>query len=465
MIIRERKHINLNKNQSAAFEKRISFYNTPPTENISLEEFESFAIDRLKVLKEIDNLKLRGCKSEEFLNRMSVVLTKYLYIPRSENDPSFYESVRKDVVSHFTLRLAYCKPNDRQWFISQERELLKIRLQTEPDANLEKIIEQNGLNFVTLQESEYKQIRHLLNETSRSDGFSSEADNHKAFYKVPFEDAGELIQKRSVFLKGGFAYVHRRRLLTIILTQYRAHLSQCLARAYKQMPVWSEDRRIFGLTESLPKEYLGRDYVPVQNKDEISLSQLDSLAEQSMPLCMRQLHVYLRKNHHLKHGGRLQYGLFLKGLGISLEKSLEFWRDEFTKGGRNFEKDYEYNIKHSYGTVGKRTSYTPYACQKIINMEVSGDTTHGCPYKHNDKNTLRNLLKQKGLVAGEISVVIGLVEQYHYMEACKSVFDYTHPGVDMNFSLQHPNRYIDSSIKYYKQKSEFEKIQAAKKAQ
>ena len=36
------------------------------------------------------------------------------------------------------------------------------------------------------------------------------------------------------------------------------------------------------------------------------------LSRTSYPLCMRQLHTALKENHHLKHGGRLQYGLFLK---------------------------------------------------------------------------------------------------------------------------------------------------------
>ena len=46
---------------------------------------------------------------------------------------------------------------------------------------------------------------------------------------------------------------------------------------------------------------------------------------------MRHLHETLRSTHHLKHGGRMQYGLFIKGIGLSLEHSLKFWRDEFTK--------------------------------------------------------------------------------------------------------------------------------------
>lgn len=47
---------------------------------------------------------------------------------------------------------------------------------------------------------------------------------------------------------------------------------------------------------------------------------------------MRQLHQSLRENHHLRHGGRMQYGLFLKAIGLSLEQALQFWRSEFIKG-------------------------------------------------------------------------------------------------------------------------------------
>ena len=47
---------------------------------------------------------------------------------------------------------------------------------------------------------------------------------------------------------------------------------------------------------------------------------------------MLSLHTHLRTKHHLKHDGRMQYGLFLKGIGVSLEESLKFWRTQFGKG-------------------------------------------------------------------------------------------------------------------------------------
>lgn len=56
------------------------------------------------------------------------------------------------------------------------------------------------------------------------------------------------------------------------------------------------------------------------------------MSRHSYPLCMRQLHKSLKETHHLRHWGRMQYGLFLKGIGLSLEDSLKFWRQEFSKG-------------------------------------------------------------------------------------------------------------------------------------
>ena len=80
-----------------------------------------------------------------------------------------------------------------------------------------------------------------------------------------------------------------------------------------------------------------------------------------MPLCMEHLHDEMRQDKHTRHGGRMQYGLFLKGMGLSLEQALIFWQTAFSKfPPEQFNKMYSYNIRHMYGMEGKRTDYTPY---------------------------------------------------------------------------------------------------------
>ncbi len=46
---------------------------------------------------------------------------------------------------------------------------------------------------------------------------------------------------------------------------------------------------------------------------------------------MQNLHQGFTQNHHLKHWGRQQYGLFLKGIGMSLEEAMKLWKTEFCK--------------------------------------------------------------------------------------------------------------------------------------
>ena len=39
----------------------------------------------------------------------------------------------------------------------------------------------------------------------------------------------------------------------------------------------------------------------------------------------------LRTSHHLEYKARLQYGLFLKGIGLTLDDAIKFFRGEFAK--------------------------------------------------------------------------------------------------------------------------------------
>jgi DNA primase large subunit len=69
---------------------------------------------------------------------------------------------------------------------------------------------------------------------------------------------------------------------------------------------------------------------------------------QSMPLCMRQAQAGLKRDGKLKHSARQQYGLFLKGGGLSMEDALVFFSSSYSRvmTPDQFQKGYAYNIRH-----------------------------------------------------------------------------------------------------------------------
>ncbi|EFB21375.1 hypothetical protein PANDA_015724, partial [Ailuropoda melanoleuca] len=195
--------------------------------------------------------------------------------------------------------------------------------------------------------------------------------------------------------------------------------------------------------------YTGQDYSTQKNAGKISLDQIDSLSTKSFPPCMRQLHKALRDNHHLRHGGRMQYGLFLKGIGLTLEQALQFWKQEFIRGKMDpdkFDKGYSYNIRHSFGKEGKRTDYTPFSCLKIIltNPPSQGDY-HGCPFRHSDPELLKQKLQSYKISPGGIHQILDLVKGSHYQVACQKYFEMIHNVDDCGFSLSHPNQFFFES--------------------
>ena len=199
---------------------------------------------------------------------------------------------------------------------------------------------------------------------------------------------------------------------------------------------------------NLSKQYLGTDYGAERKVGSVNAGDIPQLAEESFPMCQRHANDVLVENHHLKHGARMQFGLFLKGIGLKLEDALLFWRSEFTKsmGADKFEKNYAYNIRHNYGKEGKRTDYTPYSCMKIImsSAPAAGDA-HGCPFRHSDQDTLRVRMHAYKLAPKAITEISQLVAGSHYQLACVKYFEATHNVDNAEFVLSHPNQYYEKS--------------------
>ncbi|THH14338.1 hypothetical protein EW146_g5969 [Bondarzewia mesenterica] len=236
----------------------------------------------------------------------------------------------------------------------------------------------------------------------------------------------------------------------------------------KALPRLDEDTRLEPILANLSQGFLAGaspEWADGSNAgEEIRADMIDELSRKHFPLCMRNLQDNLKQNHHLKHFGRLQYGLFLKALGLSIDEAMMFWRRSFSGfTDDQFNKNYKYNVRHSYGLEGRRANYPARSCQQILTSDQPGATdSHGCPYRHfsidNLKIALESAYSSQGLTSADLPEIVNTVKGGHYHVACTRVFEITHAnrgvakgdGVGEGESVTHPNHYAKRSMELEK---------------
>ncbi|MXQ85577.1 hypothetical protein E5288_WYG011198 [Bos mutus] len=424
----KRKKLRLVDDQrNACYPHSLQFYLQPPSGNVSLTEFETLAIDRVKLLKSVENLGLSYMKgTEQYQSKLEAELRKLKFSYRESLEDE-YEPRRKDHISHFILRLAYCQSEDlRRWFIQQEMDLLRFRFSILPKDKIQSFLKDSHLQFEAISDEE-KTVREQ-DIIASSSSFGGAQLDLESVYKIPFAEALDLFRGRKVYLENGFAYVPHKDIVAIILNEFRTKLSKALALTARSLPAVQSDERLQPLLNHLSHSYTGQDYSTQGNAGKISLDQIDSLSTKSFPPCMRQLHKALRENHHLRHGGRMQYGLFLKGIGLTLEQALQFWKQEFIRGKMDPDKVILENLSIW-----------------VDNLLLCCLSFPGCPFRHSDPELLRQKLQAYKIPPAGISQILDLVKGTHYQVACQKFFEMTHNVDDGGFSLSHPNQFFFES--------------------
>ncbi|MQL80643.1 hypothetical protein Taro_013116 [Colocasia esculenta] len=390
----------------------LSLYRSAPSLEVRLEDFELYAIDRLRVLKGISDGMSRGKKPEE----MEKLVSELWRTNMRHQDAN--EVMNKDVISHFVLRLVYCRTEDlRKWFLSMETTLFRYRFRLEGSESQRTLMNDFNLPYKALGHAEYESVKDKLSQVARSMGQLHNADT--MFFKVNFEEVPELVASRKVFMLKGYAYI-----ASLVVTHFRSHLSKALAltnRKWMSTIREQEKDRLTPILEALSTSYLGPDYSQPKEFAEISLKDIDQLANSSFPLCMRHL--------------------FEKGVGLNLDDALAFWRAEFTQkiGTERFDKEYAYSIRHNYGKEGKRTDYTPYSCQKIISCTPGVGDHHGCPYRHFSEENLKAALGRMGVGGRSMDDIMDKVRNRHYQLACTLTFEAIHAS-SCDAGINHPNQ-------------------------
>ena len=440
----------------------VGLYKERPSGDTNLQEFERFSLDRKAVLTGIERAQATGTKGDEMKEVIEKLLLQYLP-ERDRDEAQLAEDRRKDHLSRHFLCLLYSKSAEKQrWLLKQEARLFKHRfnaLSAEERGTLMR--ELRGADWKPITEGEYGELQQRLmavfggrNMNMQASQYSPENAEYfhsvKApwthIYAVPFEEVVDLVRGRQVFLKGGRAYVLSRDLDAIALDSFKKHLSERLAvcgREFHEI-VHQEDERLGPLMLGLPDGQA----VAFVAEGSVTLQELPAVLQASAPLCMRSSYGVLKATHHLKHHARLQFGLFLKGIGVKMEDALAFWRTEFAKGGTSaekFEKEYSYNFKHQYGQAGSRINYKPYACGKVIGASPDTSGATGCPFRICKSDALAQALGKMSLKADAVTAVVGKAREGHFQVACTMVYEARHGKFGAEGGVQHPNQYFRES--------------------
>lgn len=464
---------------------RISFYDAPPLEEITLEEFETWAVDRLKILIEIESCLARGKAFKDIEATVKPLLLKFM--PLSPNSGAVsaekvHAERRKDYYSHYTLRLVFCRTEElRKKFIKNEATLFRIRYGLlQPKEQHEFVaLHSEKLTWEYISDEERREKADLLyaasgqtiravlaSETSGSATSSITNEQlrlhirKEAFIKLPFEKVPALVASRQVYMSEGYAYIPSALQISLLSMVFSELLSQALLRTFQAIPRLEEDDRLLPLLNNLSKNFVNVQYESFgeQAASDITAASIATpKINKHFPLCATHLQRNLRHNSHLKYDGRQQLGLFLKGIGLNVDEALKFWAFEFTKNAKmnldSFNKEYRYNIRHIYGLEGGRINYKPYDCNTILlrKRPLKGEY-HGCPYRDLPIDLLVSNLNDMGIRdQHDINGIIEDVNKNDYTVACTRVFEITHKQAmeqaarPENLHITHPNLYFDRS--------------------
>ena len=419
---------------------------------MDLTKLSELVFQRYQILKVIESL-IQNKKINEFS------------APLDFSNFEWSNNLNNDISSHFILALIMCKnETDIKWFIKHETYFYKLRIEykTGPQNpskkykyNMYKILSKLGVKLEEYKSSNKEEINKICFRTKNS-------KNERIFF-CKFEDALNLVPTHDYYLNKGNIYIPESDLQNLFKLVFEQNLEKTINKIKVKSKNIANERRIREIINSFEREkqtMLREEAEKLQkempNDEKLkTMNDIDKVSERCFPLCMNLIERHINQYSHLTHFGRLQYTLFLKGAGLPVDEALKFFQKKYEKKTPldKFEKEYAYNIRHSYGLEGKRVSYTPYTCEKIINMNgPMGRECHGCPFKTYSVDNLRKILNTCDLSPVDIEEIISKKKNNEYQVSCRKYFEGKFPkrtsegeGIGI-----HPNKYFFSAMKLIK---------------
>ena len=422
-----------------------TFYETSNIKSIKIDVLNEIIIQRYNILSKIFEIfEKNKSKKENFSQIFSQI--NFDAQKFSWNDEN---SLELDIASHFILSLYFSRNDqDNFWFCQQESRLFQLKVnyfKYDMFETLKKL-------GIPLKEIDIN-IKNNLNEKIY---FNSNNNNNEKIFYVPFEHALTLVPTQKYFLFKGDIYIPQSEIQNLLFIVFLQKLQNKLTKINKHIDDIIQDKRISNILKHFENER-EKNAIQEEQNEQIpndqklrKMEDVDKLYKKSFPLCMIMIQNHINENSHLMHFGRLQYTLFLKGAGLPVEECLKFFKKKYERKcpSDKFEKQYAYNIRHSYGLEGKRSDYAPYSCNKIFGLSApNSNECHGCPFKNYSDEKLKPILFGMGLNEQTVLVILSKKKNNEFPLCCIKFFEAVFPGEEYEKVGFHPNRYFSSAMK------------------
>lgn len=428
-----------------------------------------------EVLKRIgDRAGLKGAQRENSAPRGELGSDERNAQSNRENHVNW--SDEEDLISHMLCRFAFCMSEKwRKWFLRVEEVLLRARLRqgsdSQNDALIAAMLESNGLPCRPLTDEtappklgayiQYLQVKEGQRLTRKL--------RVQDFVSVPLALATRLVKDRQVLCQSGNAIMQYSQAQEVFLTVYKTQLARGLHEAYVlRSKLEPEDEDVRTTMMTMLDAFLTRFVADPQDQlremkgGVVHPADIPVLAQTHFPLCMRRIDTHLRSQGHLKHHGRLMYGLFLKAIGLSMEDSLVLFSSLMTVKNMSVEQftksAYGYNVRHTYGREGNKKNYPSFSCNTIINLPPMADgmECHGCPYAGHEAQLRLTLGKEQynplaptegklRLSPSDIEDIVQDAKDKQFQRACYKHFIATHLGARRDSLFRSPFEYYSVS--------------------
>lgn len=176
------------------------------------------------VLAEIESCQARNRPYPEMLKHMTEHLKKHLPLSANTAQVNHYNEREKDHISHYVLRLAFCRSEElRRRFVKAETLLFKLRLDSDDARERDAFLETLQLDWKPVPEEDKERLKgKLLSATPWiRKNWASER-----FYGVPWTKVLDLVERRRVYMEAGLAFVPAAEQSSLVLAEFSSRLEK-----------------------------------------------------------------------------------------------------------------------------------------------------------------------------------------------------------------------------------------------